>query len=120
VPTISPTGIAADGTVPESQDRYSKAAVISFLHRYVGGIQLQDDHPAHRRFTVAPMPGGGLTSVEVTHDSPYGAIECSCRLSGGFQMERSVSAGHGGRRSAARPTMLGAGSGTAYLREVSK
>ena len=39
-----------------------------------------DDHPAYRRFRVAPRPGGGLSWAEAAHDSPYGRIESSWRI----------------------------------------
>jgi alpha-L-rhamnosidase len=68
-------GVDADGVAHESLNHYSKGAVISFLHRYVAGIELLDDYPAYRRFRVRPRPGGGLTWAEAVHDSPYGRIE---------------------------------------------
>jgi alpha-L-rhamnosidase len=70
-------GINQDGVPSGSLNHYSKGAVVSFLHRYVGGIQLLDDTPAYRRFRIKPMPGGGITSATATHDSPYGRIESS-------------------------------------------
>ena len=55
--------------------------MITFLHRYVAGLQLRRD-PAYRRFRVAPQPGGGLTWAEATHDSPYGRIAVRWDLDG--------------------------------------
>ena len=52
-------GVDADGVPHESLNHYSKGAVISFLHRYVAGLQRLE--PTYRRFRVAPRPGGGLT-----------------------------------------------------------
>jgi alpha-L-rhamnosidase len=75
-------GIDAQGQPHESLNHYSKGAVISFLHRYVAGIQLDKESAAYRRFRVAPSPGGGLTWAEAVHDSPYGRIESSWRLDG--------------------------------------
>jgi alpha-L-rhamnosidase len=74
-------GIDADGKPHESLNHYSKGAVIGFLHRYTAGIRLGDD-PAYRTFTIAPMPGGGLTSAAAAHESPYGRIESSWTLEG--------------------------------------
>jgi alpha-L-rhamnosidase len=68
-------GVDGDGIAHESLNHYSKGAVVSFLHRYVGGIGLLDEDPAYRRFRVAPRPGGGITWAEAVHDSPYGRIE---------------------------------------------
>ena len=73
-------GIDDDGEPHASLNHYSKGAVISFLHTHTAGIQLLDDHPAYRRFRVAPQPGGGLTWAESVHDSPYGRIESSWRI----------------------------------------
>ena len=76
-------GIDADGVPHASLNHYSKGAVVSFLHRYVAGIQLLDEHPAYRHFRVEPRPGGGLTWAEAVHDSPYGRIESSWRTRDG-------------------------------------
>ena len=73
-------GIDTDGRPHESLNHYSKGAVISFLHRYVAGIELLDDGPAYRHFRVQPRIGGGLTWAEAVHDSPYGRIESSWHL----------------------------------------
>jgi alpha-L-rhamnosidase len=73
-------GIDADGVAHESLNHYSKGAVISFLHRYVAGIQPIDGELAYRRFRVAPRPGGGITWAEAQFDSPSGHIDVSWRL----------------------------------------
>jgi alpha-L-rhamnosidase len=87
-------GIDDEGVARESLNHYSKGAVISFLHRYVAGIELLDDDPAYRRFRVAPRPGGGITSAEATHDSPYGRIAVSWHLAGDtFVLDVTVPAG---------------------------
>jgi alpha-L-rhamnosidase len=66
-------GIDTDGVPHESLNHYSKGAVISWLHRYIAGIEIVD--PGYRRFRVEPRRGGGLTWCEAVHDSPYGRIE---------------------------------------------
>jgi alpha-L-rhamnosidase len=73
-------GVDADGVPHDSLNHYSKGAVVSFLHRYVAGIELLDDAPAYRRFRIRPRPGGGLTWAEAAHESPYGRIAVSWRL----------------------------------------
>jgi alpha-L-rhamnosidase len=75
-------GIDDEGVAHESLNHYSKGAVISFLHRYVAGIELLDDHPAYRRFRIEPRLGGGITWAEAVHDSPYGRIESSWHRDG--------------------------------------
>jgi len=71
-------GIDADRIAHASLNHYSKGAVISFLHRYVAGLQILE--PGYRRFRVAPRPGGGITSARTHHDSPYGRIEVAWQL----------------------------------------
>lgn len=73
-------GIDADGTAHASLNHYSKGAVISFLHRYMAGLQILE--PGYRRFRVAPRPGGGITSARTHHDSPHGRIEVAWQLNG--------------------------------------
>src|SRR5262249_22992281 len=73
--------VRPDGTAAHSLNHYSKGAVISFLHRYVAGLQRVE--PGYRRFRVAPQPGGGLTSARTHHDSPHGRIEVAWSLDGG-------------------------------------
>jgi alpha-L-rhamnosidase len=76
-------GISPEGVPFESLNHYSRGAVVSFLHRYVAGIQLPDDsRPAYRHFRVKPQPGGGITWAQAEHDSPYGRIESSWRIAG--------------------------------------
>ena len=65
-------GIDADGVAHASLNHYSKGAVISFLHRYVAGLQILD--AGYRRFRVAPRPGGGISAARTHHDSPHGRI----------------------------------------------
>jgi alpha-L-rhamnosidase len=87
-------GIDEDGVAHESVNHYSKGAVISFLHRYVAGIQPIDDELAYRRFRIAPLPGGGLTWAEAQFDSPSGRIEVSWRLGGrGFEVDLTIPPG---------------------------
>jgi alpha-L-rhamnosidase len=87
-------GVDADGVAHASLNHYSKGAVISFLHRYVAGIQPIDGELAYRRFRVAPTPGGGLTSAEATFDSPHGRIESSWEIDGGtFRLSVAVPSG---------------------------
>lgn len=71
-------GVRSDGSVSASLNHYSKGAVVSFLHRYVAGLQIVE--PGYRRFRVAPRPGGGLASARTHHHSPHGRIEVAWTL----------------------------------------
>ena len=71
-------GLRADGTPRHSLNHYSKGAVISFLHRYVAGLQCTE--PGYARVRVAPRPGGGITAARTFHDAPHGRVEVSWRV----------------------------------------
>ncbi|ROS76095.1 alpha-L-rhamnosidase [Curtobacterium sp. PhB130] len=69
--------VLADGTVNAtgmtSLNHYALGAVADWLHRVVGG--LTRTAPGWRTFTVAPQPGGGLTSAHAKHDTVLGRVE---------------------------------------------
>jgi alpha-L-rhamnosidase len=86
------TTIWEDWSGQESQNHYSKGAVVSFLHHYTAGLLLLE--PGYRRFRVAPRPGGGLSSASTWHDSPYGRIRINWTLDKGLgQIEVDVPPG---------------------------
>jgi alpha-L-rhamnosidase len=85
-------GVSANGKPHLSLNHYSKGAVVSFLHRYVAGIDLLDN--AYRRFRIRPRPGGGITWAEAAHESPHGRVESSWRIDGDrFQLRVTVPPG---------------------------
>ncbi len=53
-----------------SFNHYALGAVADWMHRVVAGLAPAE--PGYRRLTVAPMPGGGLTSASARLDTPYG------------------------------------------------
>jgi alpha-L-rhamnosidase len=71
-------GLSPDGTAKHSLNHYSKGAVISFLHRYVAGLQIVE--PGYRRVRIAPNPGHGITSASTHHDAPHGRIDVTWQL----------------------------------------
>jgi alpha-L-rhamnosidase len=87
------TGLGSELT--GSLNHCSKGAVVSFLHRYVAGLQPLE--PGYRRFRVAPRPGGGLSQAETFHDSPYGRISVAWRLhDGAGELDAEVPPGTSG------------------------
>ncbi|MEU8652523.1 family 78 glycoside hydrolase catalytic domain [Streptomyces sp. NPDC048737] len=79
-------GVDERGRPKMSYNHYSKGAVVSFLHQYVAGIR---PHPVpdpaaagHRRFVIAPRPGGGLTWASARHDCLHGPLTCRWRRHG--------------------------------------
>ncbi len=87
-------GVDAHGVPHESLNHYAKGAVVSFLHRYVAGLDLSDDAPGYRRFRVRPRPGGGIGWARAEHESPYGRIAVHWSIEGGrFQLSVTAPAG---------------------------
>ena len=91
-------GVDAGGVAHESLNHYAKGAVVSFLHRYVAGLDLPSDPslgwPAYRRFRVRPRPGGGITWARAAFESPYGLIEVDWSLTDGtFDLRVTVPPG---------------------------
>jgi alpha-L-rhamnosidase len=86
-----------DGRVNPSEmtsfNHYALGAVVDWLHRCVGG--LAPLAPGYREVLVRPLPGGGLTSAQTRHTSPYGeiAVRWDVDPSDGFQCEVVVPAG---------------------------
>ena len=74
-------GVLPDGTAKHSLNHYSKGAVISFLHRYVAGLQRLE--PGYRRIRVSPKPGGGITWARTHHDTPHGRIDVAWHIDDG-------------------------------------
>ncbi|WP_279580346.1 alpha-L-rhamnosidase [Fodinicola feengrottensis] len=86
-------GISATGEPKASLNHYSKGAVVSFLHTRTAGIRLGDS-PAYRRFSIEPVPGGGLTRASAQHDSPYGRISSQWQITDGlFELTVEIPAG---------------------------
>lgn len=82
-------GISADGTPKDSLDHYSKGAGNSSLDEYTAG--LRGASPGWARFTVRPVPGGGLARAEVIHDSPQGRIASAWTIEDGrFRLRVTV------------------------------
>ncbi|MCI2957132.1 glycoside hydrolase family 78 protein [Agromyces atrinae] len=63
-----------------SFNHYSLGAVAEFLHSRVGG--LRPTSPGYETFEVAPLPGGGLESCAVAHESPFGRISVAWSRAG--------------------------------------
>ncbi|KAF4983463.1 hypothetical protein FZEAL_1192 [Fusarium zealandicum] len=74
-----------DGRINPGQmtsfNHYALGSVADWLHSSVGGIS--PHAPGWRVIRVRPVPGGNLTSAEVTFDGPYGRVACSWFLGEG-------------------------------------
>ena len=71
-----------------SFNHYALGAVAAWLERAVGGLAPAE--PGYRVIEVAPVPGGGLSSAESVHRTPYGWAASAWRLDGGGRLELDV------------------------------
>ena len=71
-----------------SFNHYALGAVAAWLERAVGGLAPAE--PGYRVIEVAPVPGGGLSSAESVHRTPYGWAASAWRLGGGGRLELDV------------------------------
>jgi alpha-L-rhamnosidase len=71
-----------DGTINPGQmtsfNHYALGAVADWLHGSVGGISPLE--PGWKVVKVRPVPGGNVTSAEVSFDGPYGLVSCAWKL----------------------------------------
>ena len=77
--------VLPDGTVNAtgmtSLNHYALGAVADWLHRVVGGLTRTS--AGWRTLTIAPQPGGGLTSARAVHDTVLGRAESHWRAEDG-------------------------------------
>ncbi len=77
-------GMKPDGTMWSPQmnsfNHYAYGAVGEWMYSAVGGIDLNRSDIPGRRFVIAPRPGGGITSAEMSYRSGYGDVSVSWKL----------------------------------------
>ncbi len=74
-----------------SLNHWALGAVGEWMWRTIIGLNPDEQAPGYERFTVAPRPGGGLTSASGTYDSIRGPIRIAWTLQGGtFTLNLSV------------------------------
>lgn len=75
-----------DGTINPGEmtsfNHYALGAVASTMHEIIGGVEIIE--PGYKKFRVKPQPGGGLNYCKVYHDSPYGRIDSTWKVSNGY------------------------------------
>lgn len=87
-------GIDGDGVAHESLNHYSKGAVIRFLHTHTLGLRQDPESIAWESFTIAPLPGGGVSWAKGHLDSPQGRICVEWRIDGdALVLEADIPAG---------------------------
>jgi len=88
-------GIDKDGKAFASLNHYSKGAVISFLHRYIAGLNATK--PAYQKFVVQPKMHADIKNVGTRHTTKYGEISVAWKLDGkAFSMDVSAPQGTSG------------------------
>jgi len=77
-------GIKPDGSMwsPDmnSFNHYAYGAVGSWLYTSIAGLRIDEEYPGYKKVIVAPHIGGGLTTAEAFHHSPYGKIATSWKI----------------------------------------
>lgn len=77
-------GIKPDGSFQDagmnSFNHYAYGAIGEWLYRVVAGIETDPAEPGYKHILFQPQPGGGLTSVRATLDSPYGPLAAAWEL----------------------------------------
>jgi alpha-L-rhamnosidase len=77
-------GIKPDGSFQDagmnSFNHYAYGAIGDWLYRVVAGIEVDPAEPGYRHVLFQPQPGGGLTQVRATLDSPYGLVASAWEL----------------------------------------
>ena len=87
--SIKPDGSFGDVSM-NSFNHYAYGAVGDWMYRTIGGIRPDDAAPGYRHVTIAPQPGGGLTSARATYRSRYGQFVSGWKLDAAGQMTLDV------------------------------
>jgi alpha-L-rhamnosidase len=90
-------GIKPDGTFQDagmnSFNHYAYGAIGEWLYRVVAGIDIDPGEPAYKHILFQPHPGGGLTHVSASVESPYGQVAAAWELTeAGFRLNITVPA----------------------------
>ncbi|MCX2575551.1 glycoside hydrolase family 78 protein [Pedobacter sandarakinus] len=85
-------GLKPDGSFQtadmNSFNHYAYGAVGDWMYKNIAGIMPIVEHPGYKMFSIAPKPGGKLTSATATFESVYGSIKSSWAVENGiFKMD---------------------------------
>jgi alpha-L-rhamnosidase len=77
-------GIKPDGSFQDagmnSFNHYAYGSIGEWMFAVVAGIAPDPDAPGYKHVLIAPQPGGGLTHVKASLDTPYGLVESEWHL----------------------------------------
>lgn len=74
-------GFNKDGM--NSFNHYAYGSVVGWFYSDIAGLQPLPEAPGWKKFRIAPVPGGGLTSAAATVDTPYGPASSAWKIEGG-------------------------------------
>jgi len=86
-----------DGTINPGEmtsfNHYALGAVADWLHKVVGGLSPLE--PGYAKVRIAPRPGPGLTSAQVSLKSPHGDVAVAWHLDGDGILQVQATVPHG-------------------------
>ncbi|TJZ57004.1 hypothetical protein FCH28_05885 [Streptomyces piniterrae] len=93
---VIPTAGIPHAPVPNSLNHFGLGAVGDWIHRTVGGIDPDPEHPGYKHFFLRPVPGVGTSGsgpgwADERYLSPYGQVRsCWERSEGAFALRATV------------------------------
>ncbi len=90
-------GQKPDGTFQDkgmnSFNHYAYGAIGEWMYRVMGGLEIDPAEPGYKHILIQPQPGGGITSVRVSHNSMYGRVGSSWKIvEGRFELAVEIPA----------------------------
>jgi alpha-L-rhamnosidase len=80
-------GIKPDGSFQDesmnSFNHYAYGAVGEWMYRVMLGIRMDPNAAGYRHIFIEPQPGGGLTSVSGSYETPYGKVSVAWTATAG-------------------------------------
>jgi alpha-L-rhamnosidase len=75
-------GFNKDGM--NSFNHYAYGSVVGWFYSTIAGLAPLPEAPGWKKFRIAPVPGGGLTSAATTLDTPYGPAAAAWKIEAGM------------------------------------
>ncbi|MFB7892884.1 family 78 glycoside hydrolase catalytic domain [Microbacterium sp. NPDC056044] len=77
---VRPDG-SLNSTGMTSLNHYALGSIAEWMHRVIGGLEAVE--PGYRRMRIAPLPGAGLTSARLVHDTVLGRVDVAWHIEHG-------------------------------------
>jgi len=85
-----PDGSFQDASM-NSFNHYAYGAIGEWMYRVMAGIDVDEAAPGYEHILIQPRPGGGITSVKASHETPYGKVGSAwTRADGRFELAVEV------------------------------